>query len=326
MKAAVQTRYGPPEVVRISEVEKPTIKDNEVLVKVQATTVNRTDCACRAARPFFMRFFTGLTRPRATVLGNEFAGVVDAVGSAVTSFKVGDQVFGYNEGPFGAHAEYMSIPQDGSLATMPANVTYEPAARSTEGSHYALSHIRAAKIQSGQDVLVYGATGAIGSAAVQLLKSLGANVTAVCDTKGIELVRGLGADRVIDYTVEDFTGDEQAYDVVLDSVGKSSFSRCRRLLKPGGIYLSSKLGPLAQNPFLALIAPLHGGKKVLFPIPKHDQEMVGYFRGLLESGKFKPVIDRTYPLDQNRAGLQVRRDRAEDRQCRHQPRVFALTA
>ena len=298
MKAAVQTRYGPPEVVRISEVEKPTIKDDEVLVKVHATTVNRTDCACRAARPFFMRFFTGLTRPRATVLGNEFAGVVEAVSSGVTSFKVGDRVFGYNEGPFGAHAEYMSIPEDGSLATMPANVTYEEAAASTEGSHYALSHIRAAKIQSGQDVLVNGATGAIGSAAVQLLKSLGANVTAVCDTDNVELVRGLGADRVIDYRAEDFTKDEQTYDVVLDSVGKSSFSRCKRLLKPGGIYISSELGPLAQNPFLALIAPLRGGKKVMFPIPKHDQEMVGYFKELIESGEFKPVIDRRYPLDQ----------------------------
>jgi NADPH:quinone reductase-like Zn-dependent oxidoreductase len=298
MRAAVQTRYGPPEVVRILEVKKPTAKENDVLVKVHATTVNRTDCACRAARPFFMRFFTGLTRPRATVLGNEFSGVVEAVGSAVTSFKVGDHVFGYNEGPFGAHAEYLSIPEDASLATMPANVTFAQAAASTEGSHYALAHIRGARIESGQDVLVNGATGAIGSASVQLLKSLGANVTAVCDTKGIELVRGLGADRVIDYTAEDFTKDEQTYDVVLDSVGKSSFSRCRRLLKPGGIYLSSELGPLAQNPFLALIAPLHGCKKVLFPIPKHDQEMVGYFRGLLEAGKFKPVIDRTYPLDQ----------------------------
>jgi NADPH:quinone reductase-like Zn-dependent oxidoreductase len=298
MRAAVQTRYGPPEVVRISEVEKPTTKDNEVLIKVHATTVNRTDCACRAAKPFFMRFFTGLTRPRATVLGNEFAGVVEAVSSGVTSFKVGDRVFGYNEGPFGAHAEYMSIPEDGSLATMPANVTYEEAAASTEGSHYALSHIRAAKIQSGQDVLVNGATGAIGSAAVQLLKSLGANVTAVCDTDNVELVRGLGADRVIDYRAEDFTKDEQTYDVVLDSVGKSSFSRCKRLLKPGGIYISSELGPLAQNPFLALIAPLRGGKKVMFPIPKHDQEMVGYFKELIESGEFKPVIDRRYPLDQ----------------------------
>jgi NADPH:quinone reductase-like Zn-dependent oxidoreductase len=298
MKAAVQTRYGPPEVVRISEVMKPTINDDEVLVNVHATTVNRTDCACRAARPFFMRLFTGLTRPRATVLGNEFAGVVDAVGSSVTSFKAGDRVFGYNEGPFGAHAEYMSIPQDGSLATIPANMTYEQAAPSTEGSHYALSHIRAAKIHSGQDVLVYGATGAIGSAAVQLVKSLGAKVTAVCDTDNLELVRGLGADKVIDYTADDFTKDEQKYDVVLDSVGKSSFGQCRRLLKPGGTYLSSELGPLAQNPLLALIAPLYRGKKVMFPIPKHDQEMVRYFRDLIESGAFKPVIDRTYRLDQ----------------------------
>ena len=298
MKAAVQTRYGPPEVVRISEVEKPTIKDNEVLVKVHATTVNRTDCACRAAKPFFMRLFTGLVRPRATVLGNEFAGVVEAVGGSVTSFKAGDRVFGYNEGPFGAHAEFMSIPQDGSLATMPANMTYEEAAPSTEGSHYALSHIRAAKIHSGQDVLVYGATGAIGSAAVQLVKSLGAKVTAVCDTDNLELVRGLGADKVIDYTTDDFTKDEQKYDVVLDSVGKSSFGRCRRLLKPGGIYLSSELGPLAQNPFLALIAPLHPGKRVMFPIPKHDQTMVEYFRDLIESGEFKPVIDRTHRLDE----------------------------
>jgi NADPH:quinone reductase-like Zn-dependent oxidoreductase len=298
MKAAVQRRYGPPEVVLISEVEKPAPRDNEVLVKVHATTVNRTDCACRAARPFFMRFFTGLIRPRATVLGNEFAGVVEAVGSGVTSFQVGDKVFGYNEGPFGAHAEYMSIPEDGSLATMPANVTYQEAAPSTEGSHYALAHIRAAMIRSGQDVLVYGATGAIGSAAVQLLKSLGATVTAVCDTGHVELVRGLGADRVIDYTAGDFTKDEQKYDAVLDSVGKSSFGRCKRLLKPDGIYISSELGPLAQNPFLALIAPLHGGKKVLFPIPKHDQLMVRYVRELIESGQFKPVIDRTYPLDQ----------------------------
>jgi NADPH:quinone reductase-like Zn-dependent oxidoreductase len=298
MKAAVRTRYGTPEVVVISEVDKPATRDNGVLVKVHATTVNRTDCACRAAKPFFMRFFTGLIRPRATVLGNEFAGVVEAVGSGVTSFEVGDKVFGYNEGPFGAHAEYLSVPEDGSLATMPANVTYQEAAASTEGSHYALSHIRAAKIHSGQDALVYGATGAIGSAAVQLLNSLGANVTAVCGTDHVELVRGLGASRVIDYTAEDFTKDEQKYDVVLDSVGKSSFSRCKRLLKPDGIYISSELGPLAQNPFLALIAPLHGGKKVMFPIPKHDQLMVGYLRELIESGKFKPVIDRTYPLDQ----------------------------
>jgi NADPH:quinone reductase-like Zn-dependent oxidoreductase len=298
MKAAVCTRYGPPEVVVISEVEKPAPRDNGLLVKVHATTVNRTDCAYRAARPFFMRFLTGLTRPQPAVLGTEFAGVIEAVGSGVTSFEVGDKVFGYNEGQFGAHAEYMSIPEDGSVATMPASATYQQAAPGTEGAHYALAHIRAAKINSGQDILVYGATGAIGSAAVQLLKSMGAHVTAVCGTEHVELVRGLGADRVIDYTAEDFTEDGQKYDVVLDSVGKSSFSHCKRLLKPRGIYISSELGPLAQNPFLALIGPLHGGKKVMFPIPKHDQAMVRHLKNLIESGEFRPVIDRTYPLEQ----------------------------
>src|SRR5439155_10263169 len=199
----------------------------------------------------------------------------------------GDDVFGLNEWRWGAHAEYLSIPEDRALATMPANLTYEQAAPSTEGSHYALSIFRSAKIQSGQHVLVYGATGAIGSAAVQLLKSLGVIVTAVCDTRNMELVRGLGADRVIDYTAEDFTNDEQIYDVVIDTVGKSSFGRCKRLLKPGGVYVSSDLGPLSQNPILALVTPLLGGKKVRFPIPpKLSQEMVTHLKELMESGAF----------------------------------------
>jgi NADPH:quinone reductase-like Zn-dependent oxidoreductase len=297
MKAAVHTRYGPPEVVRVAEVEKPAAKGNEVLVRVHATTVNRTDCGLRAAKPFIVRFFTGLSRPRVTVLGNEFAGEVEAVGPGVTSFEVGDRVFGYNGSSFGAHAEYMVMPEDGLLATMPASLTYEEAAPSTEGSHYALSLIRNAKIQKGQDVLVNGTTGAIGSAAVQLLKHLGATVTAVCDSERLELVRDLGADRVIDYTAEDFTKDDQRYDVVLDAVGKSSFGRCKRLLKPGGIYLSTDLGPLSQNPILALVTPLFGGKKVMFPIPKDEPEMVRYFKALIESGAFRPLIDRRYRLD-----------------------------
>jgi NADPH:quinone reductase-like Zn-dependent oxidoreductase len=299
MKAAVRTRYGPPEVVQIADVDKPTANDHEVLVKVHVTTVNRTDCGFRAAKPFIVRFFSGLIRPRVTVLGTEFAGVVEAVGRGVTSFEVGDRVFGYNEGRFGAHAEYLSIPEDGSLATIPANVTYEEAAPSTEGSHYALACITKAKITSGQHVLVNGATGAIGSAAVQILKSLGAVVTATCDTEHVELVRGLGADRVIDYTAEDFTKDEQTYDVVFDAVGKSSFGRCKRLLKPRGFYLSTDLGPLSQNPILALITPLLGGKKAMMPIPpKYDQELVTHFKEMIESGQFKPVIDRRYRLDQ----------------------------
>jgi NADPH:quinone reductase-like Zn-dependent oxidoreductase len=298
MKAAVHTRYGPPDVVRIADLAKPTITDDQVLVKVHATTVNRTDCGFRAAKPFIVRFFAGLIRPKVTVLGNEFAGIVEAVGGGVRSFQVGDRVFGFSEGSFGAHAEYLSMPADGLLAPMPTGMTFEEAAPCTEGSQYALSFIRTAKIQNGQDVLVYGATGAIGSAAVQLLKSLGANVTAVCATDHLDLVRSLGADRVIDYTAEDFTKDEQSYDVVLDAVGKSSFSRCKRLLKPRGIYLSSDLGPLSQNPVLALITPLSGGKKVMFPIPKNDPGMVMHFKELIESAEFKPVIDRTYPLDQ----------------------------
>jgi NADPH:quinone reductase-like Zn-dependent oxidoreductase len=299
VKAADCTRYGPPDVVRIAEVDKPTVSDHDVLVKVHTTTVNRTDCGFRAAKPFFIRLLTGLTRPRATILGTEFAGVVESVGRGVTSFSVGDNVFGFSEWRFGAHAEYLSMPEDGSLATMPGNVTYEEAAPSTEGAHYALSLITKAKIRSGQDVLVNGATGAIGSAAVQLLKSLGAVVTAVCATEHVELVRGLGAERVIDYTAEDFTRDAQTYDVVLDAVGKSSFGRCKRSLKPGGIYLSSDLGPLSQNPILALITPLFGRKKVMFPIPpRYDQKRVRHFKEMIESGEFKPIIDRRYRLDQ----------------------------
>ena len=298
MKAAVQTRYGPPEVVQISEIDKPTIKADELLIKVHATTVNRTDCGFRSAKPFIVRLFSGLTRPRATVLGNEFAGVVEEVGSGVKSFKVGDRVFGYSDDRFGAHAEYMPISESKPVATIPENLTFEDAAPSTEGSHYALSFIRAAKVQAGQDVLVYGATGAIGSAAVQLLKNLGAIVTAVCSTENVQLVKRLGADRVIDYTAEDFTQDEQSYHVVIDAVGKSTFRQCKRLLLPNGVYLSSDFGPLAQNPVLAMVTPIFGGKRVKFPLPKQDQGMATYFKELIEAGHFKPVIDRTYPLDQ----------------------------
>jgi NADPH:quinone reductase-like Zn-dependent oxidoreductase len=298
MRAAVRTSYGPPGVVRIAEVDKPTPKDDQVLVKVHVTTVNRTDCGFRAGKPFFVRALTGLPRPRVTVLGTEFAGEVEAVGHSVASFAVGDRVFGFKGLPFGAHAEYMAIPEDGFLATMPAHLGFEEAAPSTEGSHYALALIRKAKVRSGQDVLVYGATGAIGSAAVQLLKHLGARVTAVCGPEHLELVKGLGADRVIDYTAQDFTRDEQRYEVVLDAVGKSSFLRCRRLLKPGGVFLSSEFGPLAQNLVIALVTPLFRGKKVMLNLGRDDPRMARYFREVLESGAFRPLIDRRYRLDE----------------------------
>ncbi|MFB9888275.1 NAD(P)-dependent alcohol dehydrogenase [Planobispora takensis] len=298
MKAAVRSRYGPPEVVGVSEAEKPAIKDDELLVKVYATTVNRTDCALRAAKPFFWRLSTGLVRPKARIIGTEFAGEIEAVGSGVTSFGVGDRVFGYNDRGFGAHAQYMAIHRDGMLAAMPAGLTYEEAAPATEGAQYALAMIRTAKVRSGQDVLVYGATGAIGSAAVQLLKSLGAVVTAVCGAKDVELVAGLGADRVVDYTARDFTKDEQEYDVVIDAVGKSTFGRCRRLLRPRGIYVSSELGPLAQNLFLVLLTPVLRGRRVVFPFPRNGPAMARHFKELIESGRFTPVIDRRYPLEE----------------------------
>jgi NADPH:quinone reductase-like Zn-dependent oxidoreductase len=298
MRAAVRTRYGPPDVVRVVEVEKPAAKDNEVLVRVHATTVNRTDCGLRAAKPFIYRFFLGLRRPRLTVLGNEFAGQVEAVGAGVTSLEVGDRVFGFSGTLFGARAEYLTMAADGMLATMPADLSYEEAAPCTEGSLYALSLIRTARLRSGQGVLVNGGTGAIGSAAVQLLTDTGAVVTAVCGTEHMELVRSLGADRVIDHTAEDFTRDGQRYDVVFDAVGKSSVGRCRRLLKPGGIYLSTDLGPLSLNPVLALVTPLFGGRRVRFPIPRQDQGTVAYLKERIESGAFKPLIDRRYRLDQ----------------------------
>ena len=297
MKAAVHGEYGPPDVVRVADVEKPPVGDKDVFIRVHATTVNRTDCGYRTAKPFFIRVVSGLVRPRRTILGNEFAGVVEAVGGGVASFTAGDRVFGYNEGAFGAHAEYLSVPEDGMIAAIPAGMAFAEAAPATEGSHYALSSIRTAKVEAGQVVLVYGATGAIGSAAVQLLKSLDATVTAVCDTAHLEMVRGLGADRVVDYTAQDFTEDEQRYDLVLDAVGKSTFGRCKRLLKPRGVYMSSELGPWWQNLVLTLVTPLLGGKRVKFGYPQEGREVMRHLRELLESGQFRPVIDRRYPLD-----------------------------
>jgi NADPH:quinone reductase-like Zn-dependent oxidoreductase len=298
MKASIYTQYGPPEVLQLKEVPKPTPKDNEVLIKIYATTVNRTDCGFRSAEYFISRFFSGLFRPKNQTLGNEFAGEIEVIGKEVKSFKPGDKVFGYNDITFGAHAEYMTMAEDSYITTMPSSITYEEAAPITEGAHYALCDIRAAKIKSGQKVLVNGATGAIGSAAVQLINYFGAEVTAVCNTKNVALVRSLGAHRVIDYTQQDFTKLDTTFDVIFDAVGKSSFGKCKPLLKKDGIYMSTELGYLSQNPFLALITPLSGGKKVLFPLPVISKKDVEFLKELVVSKKFKPVIDRRYPLEQ----------------------------
>ena len=298
MKAAIYTTYGPPEVVQLTDLEKPVPKVNEVLIEVYAATVNRTDCGFRSAEYFIVRFFSGLIRPKNKTLGNEFAGKIEAIGKDVKFFKPGDKVFGYNDIRFGAHAEYMIMAENGALTSMPENLSYEEAAPITEGAHYALCDIRAAKIRRGQTILINGATGAIGSAAVQIVKYLGAEVTAVCDTKNIDLVKSLGANIVIDYTKEDFTTINKLFDVVFDAVGKSSFGKCKSLLRKGGIYMSTELGYMSQNPFLALITPLLGGKKVLFPIPTINKEDVIFLKELVETGNYKPVIDRCYTLEQ----------------------------
>ena len=288
MKAAVRTKYGPPEVVHIEEVDKPTAGDDELLVKVHATTVNRTDCGYRGGKPFLIRFFSGLPRPKIAVLGTEFAGEVEAIGSNVTSFAVGDRVCGYCEGTFGAHAEYMTVPANRLIPAIPKDSTFEEAAPSTEGSHYALGFFRRAGTKSGQDVLINGATGAIGSAAVQIAKSLSLNVTAVCGTEHVALVKSLGADRVIDYLTEDFTKDPHTYDLVIDAVGKSSFRRCRRLLKPDGIYVSSDVGLFWHGPMLALITPLFRGRKLMFVVPRRDPDGTRWLKGLIGRSPLSP--------------------------------------
>lgn len=298
MKAAINTKYGPPEVVKILEVAKPSPKANEILIKVMATTVNRTDCGFRSAEYFISRFFSGLFKPKNKTLGNEFAGVVEAIGQAVTEFKIGDKVFGYNEKTFGAHAEFMVIAQEAPVTTLPKNLSFEEAVAITEGGHYALCDIRVAKVKAGQNILVYGATGAIGSAAVQLIKHLGATVTAVCTTKHVELVKSLGADTVIDYTKTDYSKAGQTFDFVFDSVGKTSFGTCKPVLTKTGIYISTELGKGSQNIFLALFTPWFSSKKVLFPIPTISKADVNYLKELVETGKYKPVIDRHYKLDQ----------------------------
>lgn len=298
MKAIINTKYGPPDVVKLMEVDAPVPCDNEVLVKIHATTVNRTDCGFRSAEYFITRFFSGLFKPGFKILGNEFSGEIENIGRKVKSFKKGDRVFGFSGRKFGAHAEYLVIAEDDTIATMPENLSFEEAAPIAEGGHYALCDIRAAGVKSGQNILINGASGGIGSAAVQLAKYFGAKVTAVCNTMNIELIKSLGADYVIDYLTQDFTRTEQTFDFIFDSVGKSSFGKCKHLLNKGGIYISTELGKNSENIFLALFTPLLGGKKVLFPLPKISQEDIVFLKELVEKGKYKPVIDRRYFLEQ----------------------------
>jgi NADPH:quinone reductase-like Zn-dependent oxidoreductase len=302
MRAVVYDRYGPPEVLRLEDVERPEPKEDEVLVKVHAATVNRFDTATREANrrsglaiSLMSRLVSGLRRPRHRILGTEFAGEVEVVGAAVSEFAVGDRVFGTSGLRFGAHAEYIAMPVSARIAHMPTSMSFEEAAPICDGALNALTCLKQADLRPGRTILIYGASGAIGTAAVQLARSFCADVTAVCNTKNLELVRSLGADRVIDYTQEDFTRNGQRYDVILDAVGKLSFRRCRGSLQPEGIFLPTDgLG----NLIWALKTRRSGGKKVLFQIPpRQTKQDVLFLKDLVETGKYRPVIDRHYPLE-----------------------------
>jgi NADPH:quinone reductase-like Zn-dependent oxidoreductase len=292
MRAVVHDRYGPPEVLRIDEVEKPVPNDDEVVVKVRATTVNQTDCHIRRAQPFIWRFFAGLRRPRQRILGMELAGEVEAVGARVTEFEVGDRVFGMKN--FGANAEFVCMRETTALAAMPSGARLEEAAAVCDGFHQGLANMRRANVGEGTRILVYGASGSCGTAAVQLARHFGAHVTAVCNTKNVELVRSLGADEVVDYLQEDFTKNGETYDVLLDAVGKQSFLHCRRSLRPGGLYLATDR---LRNLLLALWTWRIGKRKVVFARPRLTKEDVLFLKELMEAGRYQAVIDRTYPLE-----------------------------
>jgi NADPH:quinone reductase-like Zn-dependent oxidoreductase len=296
MRAVVCDRYGPPEVQRLVEVELPVPTDEEALIRIHATTVNRTDCGWRGAHPFFVRFFLGLRRPKRRILGGELAGEIAVVGKRVTEFAVGDRVFGVSG--FGAHAEYVCLRQDRPLTQMPEGMTFEKAAAVCDGAMAAFSCLRNADLRPGRRLLVYGASGSIGSAAVQVAKSAGAHVTAVCNTKNVELIRSLGADRVIDYTREKYIRKGVTYDVIFDAVGKTSFRRCRRALKQGGLFIETDAGFMAHAPLLALMTHWIGDKRVIMGITRYTKADLLVLKELIEAGKYRAVIDRTYPLEQ----------------------------
>jgi NADPH:quinone reductase-like Zn-dependent oxidoreductase len=298
MRAVVHHQYGGPEVLSIAEVPTPTPAADEVLIEVHAAAVNRTDSGFRVGKPFLVRFFSGWRRPKQPVLGTEVAGVVVAVGETVDRFTVGDRVFGVNADRFGTHAEFVCMRQTAPLAKMPDSMSFVEGAGVCDGVILALNYIRKVELGPQQRIVVYGSSGAIGTAAVQLAKRSGAHVTAVCSTKNLDLMRQLGADEVIDYTASDFTRNGQTYDIVFDAVGKHSYRRCRRALVKRGAFMATDLGPWWQNPLLALATKWLPVRKVLFPIPPYRQADVELVAQMFSAGEYQAVIDRTYPLDE----------------------------
>ncbi len=298
MKAIVYAKYGAPEVLQLHDVEKPVPKNNEILIKIFATTVTSGDARMRRADPFAVRFFNGLTGPKkVTILGNELAGKIEAIGKDVKLFKTGDAVFGQAGLSLGANAEYICLPEDGSLAIKPANISYEEAASIPFGGSTSLHFLRKANITKGHKVLIYGASGSLGTAAVQLAKYFGAEVTGLCSTANVELVRSLGADKVIDYTKEDFAKSGLIYDIIFDTLGASPFSDCIKSLSKKGVYLRAvhmTLPPVLRGLWTSILS----SRKVIGGIAKERKENIVFLKELIEAGKLKPVIDKVYPFEQ----------------------------
>jgi 2-desacetyl-2-hydroxyethyl bacteriochlorophyllide A dehydrogenase len=296
MKAAVYTQYGPPEVLKVKEVEKPTPKQNEILLRIKATAVNSGDWRLRKADPFAVRFLFGLIRPKINILGSVFSGEVENVGEGVKDFKVGDFVFGHTDLSFGSYAEYKCLPENASIALKPSNISHNEAAVIPFGGVTALHFIKKAMIKPGQKVLVIGASGAVGSAAIQLAKSFGADVTGVCSSTNIALVKSIGADKVIDYTKKDFTKNGETYDVIFDAVNAISISRSIKSLTKDGIMILSAAGmsEMIQGLWISMI----NSKRIMTGVISHNKTDIVFIKELIEAGKYKPVVDRTYSLEQ----------------------------
>ena len=298
MKAVVQDRYGPPDVLRIEEVERPVPSDDEVLVRVRASTVSQTDTHVRGANPFIWRLLFGFRRPRWRSLGVDLAGEVEAVGAAVREFQAGDEVFGHPSSLLGAHAEYVCA-RERALALKPAGMSFEDAAAVCDGASQALATLRQADAREGRRIVVYGASGSLGTAAVQLARHLGAHVTGVCSTRNVDLVRSLGADEVVDYLKEDFTKRGETYDAIIDAVGKYSFRRGRKALRPGGVYVATDGGRFLLETILLLVATRFvGSKRVRGAAGRRDKADILMLKELIEAGEFRPVVDRIYPMDE----------------------------
>jgi NADPH:quinone reductase-like Zn-dependent oxidoreductase len=298
MKAIHWKNFGGAEALELGEFEKPVPKPDELLIKVKAFTVNRTDCAMLKSSLWIMRLQTGFFRPNKPVLGTDFAGEVVATGAKVDRFKIGDRLFGFDDSGIQSHAEYLTIKQSNALAKIPEKVDFTIAAASIEGPHYAINFLNKISLKPDQSVFVHGGTGGIGSALVQLVKNHGGKVTTSTRSEHINLLQELGADEVVDYTASGFWHHHQQHEYVFDAVGKGSFNKFKSWLRGKGVYISSELGPGAQNLFLALLTPLLGGKRVKFPVPLNRQKSVDLMANLLTEGKYQPLIDQTFDLKQ----------------------------